>query len=202
MACIPDPHCFHTAKKPIPDGPPTKVQSTLQGLDALLGPDEDESKADEEKKLRDEASEVAQAAKAATNTPPADASPEELKAAEEALLKKIKKIDTQGDMEDVRLQAQELLDVMTAQQRQRRVPVEDVRRFKTEVLLQDMFWLTGAEEAKEFPTTGFVGGHLFRGNLRGDEAKVIEQIQTRTKEVCCPCVRVWIFCLSRQFLVA
>lgn len=76
-----------------------------------------------------------------------------------------------------------LLPCSTAEQLHGPIPREDVKRMKDEVLANSNFWLSTAEDALEFTRTGFVGGHLFRGHVRGDTTKVLQDIQRRTKQV-------------------
>lgn len=170
-----------------PAGPKTKVQSAVSGLEALFGPDEAELEAQREaEKAEKERKERAVRAAAAADM--ASLSPEEkaarLKEAEDKLAAKIANVDSRTEMEDVRLQAEELLEMaIDSEVKQRRVPREDVNLMKNEILKPSLFYVTCAEEAKEFPSTGFVGGHLFRGNLREDRDKVFEEVSRKTKEI-------------------
>jgi hypothetical protein len=152
----------------------TKVQSTLADLDAMLGIDPEEEERAKDRKTAPQKQEPP--------TPAAQGSPSELSLAEQKLRETLGKMENAESVEDARLQTQELLDQLVDEQRQRRVPAEDVARMKKEVFKPTTFWVTTAEEAKEFPTTGFVGGHLFRGNLRTDREKAFEEVQRRTKE--------------------
>eukprot|EP00667_Euglena_gracilis_P004941 EG_transcript_4970 len=153
------------------DAHPPKAKSTLLSLQDLFGDDPPVAKGEEKSTALKDVPET---------MPSRD---EQAKAVSGDLYKKLSTIKSEKDVEDIRLQTKELVDLVTMRDLQRRIPREDVKRMKDEVLANSNFWLSTAEDALEFTRTGFVGGHLFRGHVRGDTTKVLQDIQQRTKQV-------------------
>jgi len=160
-------------------GPPRlpRAKGALQSLESLFGEDPKE-------KVEPP---VAPGSQAADSSPAApNAAPtkdEKVQAMSDDVKKRLTSLQSGKDVEDLRFQTKALVDLVISTELQRRIPPDVVRRMREEVLGPAGFLVKRSEDAREFPRSGFVGGHLFRGQTRADLPTVIADALRRAKEV-------------------
>ena len=178
-----------------PEEQEAKTRRTLSDLDAILGIDEEEErKKEEEKEAREEARLASKRPSSDTATTTTTTS--EKGAAEagdgddvQAVLNRIAERAREIGSEDSELSdterkegkerlREEFDTVLNMIRDDAKVSTQDVRVFRDKVFNQSTFWITGSEANEDIE-----GGHVFRGNLRGDRKEVFASVSAKTKEI-------------------
>ena len=177
-----------------PEEQEAKTRRTLSDLDAILGIDEEEErKKEEEKEAREEARLASKRPSSDTATTTTTSEKGAAEAGDgddvQAVLNRIAERAREIGSEDSELSdterkegkerlREEFDTVLNMIRDDAKVSTQDVRVFRDKVFNQSTFWITGSEANEDIE-----GGHVFRGNLRGDRKEVFASVSAKTKEI-------------------